>query len=60
VQQPHNDNFRNAPIGRHPCPICGEPMFMVTIEPTEKRGYDQRTFECSPCAYGETTVVELD
>ena len=46
-------------VGRRPCPICGDPMFMVSIEPTDKRDYEQRTFECARCAYGETMVVNF-
>jgi len=35
-------------------------MFMLTIEPTEKKGHDQQTFECSSCVYAETLLVKLD
>jgi len=33
-------------------------MFLVCIEPTDQAGHDQRTFECSTCAYVEVAVVK--
>jgi len=35
-------------------------MFLVKIEPANKAGYDQRTFECSSCAYAETITVKFE
>lgn len=60
MQQPHKDNLPGASICRRLCPICGQPMFMVSIEPTDKRGCDQHTFECSSCACVETMLVQLE
>ena len=34
-------------------------MFLATIEPAGKAGFDQRTFECSSCPYADTTTVKL-
>lgn len=34
-------------------------MFLVTIEPTDKEGFEQRNYECSTCNYAETAVVTL-
>lgn len=57
---PHPENFNSSaapPLGKHRCPICGKPMFLVTIEPTDKEGFEQRNYECSTCNYAETAVV---
>jgi len=32
---------------------------MSTIEPAQKAGHDERTFECSSCPYAETTTVKF-
>jgi hypothetical protein len=34
-------------------------MFLSQIEPTEQEGYDERTFECTECAYAETVTVQF-
>jgi hypothetical protein len=47
------------PLAKRRCPICGELMFLVTIEPTDTKGFDQRTFECTACPYAETTTVKF-
>src|SRR5262245_42970795 len=47
------------PIGKRRCPYCAEPMFLSTIEPAQKAGHDQRTFECSSCPYAETITVKF-
>jgi hypothetical protein len=31
------------------CPNCGVPMWLDTIEPSNKPGHDLRTLECSGC-----------
>jgi hypothetical protein len=47
------------PTGQRRCPLCGVPMFLSQIEPTEQDGYDERTFECTECAYAETVIVQF-
>lgn len=59
---PHPNNFDQSvgpSTGTRRCPICGKPMFLMTIEPAGKKGFDRRTFECSTCDYAETAVVEF-
>jgi len=34
-------------------------MFLVCIEPTDDAGEDERTFECSKCAYAEMLIVKF-
>jgi len=33
-------------------------MFLALIEPTDQADHDQRTFECSTCAYAEVVAVK--
>jgi len=47
------------PIGQRRCPKCGMIMLVAQIEPWNEDGYDQRTFECTNCAYGETEIVQF-
>jgi len=47
------------PIGKRRCPFCAEPMFLLSIELSQKAGHDKRTFECSSCPYAETTTVKF-
>jgi hypothetical protein len=61
MQLPNNDNSSAAPpVGVRRCPMCGKPMFLLSIEPADKQDHDQRTFECSSCPYAETTVVKIE
>jgi hypothetical protein len=30
------------PLGKRRCPVCGVPMFMARIEPTDKDGLETR------------------
>jgi hypothetical protein len=39
--------------------MCGLPLFLSHIEPSGKIDHDQRTFECSTCAYAETVTVKF-
>jgi hypothetical protein len=34
-------------------------MFLSKIEPSEQDDHDERTFECSTCAYTETVIVQF-
>lgn len=47
------------PIGERRCPSCGLPMLLSRIEPSDEIDRDERTFECSRCAYAETTTVKF-
>jgi transposase-like protein len=44
-------------IERLACPACGQPMWIVRIEP-DKPGHDRRTFECADCKHLETFIVK--
>jgi len=60
MPQPNSfDPTNPPPIGQRRCPVCGVPMFMARIEPTEKDGQDKRTFECVTCDYAETKIVKF-
>lgn len=48
---------QKAPAGMRRCPKCGVPMFISLIEWTDQADHDQRTFECSTCAYAEVVAV---
>ena len=52
-----NFNPTNVPVGQRRCPKCGVPLFLSCIEPTDQADQDQRTFECTTCAYAETVIV---
>jgi ribosomal protein S27AE len=41
------------------CPKCGVAMFLACIQPTDKTGYDERSFECTQCDYAETEIVQF-
>ena len=59
MPQPHNFDPINPPLGQRRCPKCGLPMFLSHIDPSDEAGYDERTFECTTCAYAETTTVKF-
>ena len=59
MPQPRKFHVRKPPIGQRRCPACGLPMFLVCIEPTDDAGEDERTVECSKCAYAETVIVKF-
>jgi len=44
-------------IGKRRCPKCDVPMFLSRVEPAAKYGCEERTFECSACAYAETATT---
>lgn len=47
------------PIGQRRCPACGLALLLSRIEASEDLDYDERTFECSLCAYAETATVRF-
>lgn len=47
------------PLGQRRCPVCGRLLFLAEIVPTERSHEDQRTFECTTCAYSEIVVVQF-
>jgi hypothetical protein len=59
MPQPHSFDPLRPPIGLRRCPKCGVRMFLSCLEPTDQAGQDQLTFECTTCAYTETTTVEF-
>jgi len=58
---PRTNSFdpSNPPLGQRRCPMCGQPLSLSHIEPTDRASHDQRTFECLSCAYSETVVVQF-
>lgn len=60
MRQPSNfDPAYTPPLAKRRCPSCGKSMFLLSIEPTEEKGSDRHTFECSSCPYAETTIVKI-
>jgi hypothetical protein len=59
MPQPRKYVRVRPPIGERRCPLCGVPMFLSHIEPSQETGHDERTFECSLCAYAETAGVKF-
>lgn len=57
MPQPHNFDPTQL-AGHRECPVCGLPMFLSLIEPTDQAGQDDRTFECPNCAFVETVSVK--
>ena len=58
MPQPRGFGRKKAPVGMRRCPRCGAPLILSLIEPTDQADHDQRTFECSTCAYAEVAVVK--
>jgi hypothetical protein len=54
-QQNSFDPSSPPPIGHRRCTVCGVPMFMARIEPTDEDGKDRRTFECVSCGHAKIT-----
>ena len=47
------------PITTRRCPSCELQLFLSRITPTERDGYEERTYECSMCVYEETVTVKF-
>jgi ribosomal protein S27AE len=58
MPRPRSFGQKKAPVGLRRCPKCGVPMFLACIEPTDQADHNQRTFECSTCAYAEVVAVK--
>jgi hypothetical protein len=43
----------------HHCPLCGLPMEISRIEPTDDVDCEARVFECSMCVFTETVKVRF-
>jgi len=59
MPQPRRLARIKPPIGQRRCPSCGLPLLLSRIEASEDLDYDERIFECSLCAYAETTTVRF-
>ena len=59
MPQPNLDQSTLPPMAKRRCPLCGVQMFLARIEPSEDVDSEERTFECSTCAYGETVLVKF-
>jgi len=35
-------------------------MLLVMIVPTDQKGYDLQTCDCTSCAYGEAMMIEIN
>jgi len=59
VHRSHIFDPKIPPIGKRRCFVCGVPLSLARINPTDNPDHDERTFECSKCGYGETVVVKF-
>lgn len=61
MPQPRSfDPSSPPPMAKRRCPVCGKPVFLVTIEPADdETGYERRTFECVSCPYEETITIKF-
>jgi ribosomal protein S27AE len=59
MPQPQRFEPTEVSIGKRRCANCGVPMFLAQIEPSEQDGHDERTFECTKCAYAEIVIVKF-
>ena len=59
MPQPRKFARMKPPIGQRRCPSCGLPMLLSRIEPSDEEDHDERTFECSLCAYAERATVKF-
>jgi len=41
-----------------PCDMCGMPMFLSCIEPSDEADHDQRTYLCMACKRSQTVTVK--
>ena len=51
---------RSSPliVARAPCAECGAKMTLGYVDPNA-RGVDERMFECTKCAYTETSFIKF-
>jgi hypothetical protein len=59
MPQPHRFDSTKPPVGQRWCPVCGVPMFLASIEPSDQPGHDLRTFECVTCDFSEKATVKF-
>ena len=59
MPQPHRFDSTKPPVGQRRCPVCGVPMFLASIEPSDQPGHDLRTFECVTCDFSEQATVKF-
>jgi hypothetical protein len=59
MPQPHSFDPPKPPVSPRRCPMCGLPMFLALVEPCSEVDREERTFECTQCAYGETVTVKF-
>jgi len=43
-----------------PCAMCGLPMFLSFIEPSDKPDHDRQFFQCTTCEYSESVTVKYN
>jgi hypothetical protein len=48
-----------VPLLRPLCSKCGSLTGLARIEPSDRPGYDLRTFECAACGNIETMLVKF-
>jgi len=54
MPQSHIDDRNEPKHMARPCAMCGLPMFLSLIEPSDKPDHDRRLFQCTTCDYSES------
>ena len=60
MPQSHTDDPNEPKHMARPCAMCGFPMFLSLIEPSDKPDHDRRLFQCTTCEYSESVTVKYD
>jgi hypothetical protein len=50
--------YLDSRVSQRSCRRCDIPMYLVQIEPFDRRDYDLRIFECRKCWYSENVIVQ--
>ena len=60
MPQSHIDDPNEPKYMTRPCAMCGFPMFLSVIEPSNKSDHDRQLFQCTTCEYSESVTVKYD
>src|SRR4029077_1248852 len=58
MPQSHTDDPSEPKHMARTCTMCGLPMFLSLIEPSDRPGHDRRLFQCAGCEYSESVTVK--
>ena len=60
MPQSHIDDPSEPKHMTRACAMCGFPMFLSLIEPSDTPDHDRRLFQCTTCEYSERVTVKYD